>query len=247
MRSLTGLDEADLLERVAVHDMHAVGHHVGDEEKLAVGRGANVLRHPFPRRADDLVLAVRPLDDLGRPPGLDHLRVPEHFPVDKVDLGDGARELAGEDGEGAVDREIGMIDSRAARHVDRVLKRHRRRIAEVEPLQRFGDDNRRFPVRREIHVVGIVDGNRLAGLARLRIHGREAAALRVLGVVGHPQRAQIVRRNHVLRVEADLELVDDLVRCRIDHVDVVGLQVRDVDTRQVAGDGRAIFPAAISL
>ena len=78
------------LNALAVDDVHAVGHHVGDEEELAVGRGADVLRHALPRRADDLVLAVRPLDDLGRPAGLDHLRVAQHLALDQVDLGDGA-------------------------------------------------------------------------------------------------------------------------------------------------------------
>ncbi len=37
VRADTGLDEAGLLEAVAVNHMHAVGHHVGDIEGLAVG------------------------------------------------------------------------------------------------------------------------------------------------------------------------------------------------------------------
>ena len=132
-----------------------------------------------------------------------------------------------------------MIDAAAARHVDRVLQLHGLRIAEVQPLHGFGDDDRGLAVRREIHVVGIVDRDRLAGLARPGVDGREAALLRVLGVVRHPQRAQVPRRDDVLRIEAHLELVDDLERGGIDHPDVVGLQVRHVDARQVAGDGRA--------
>jgi hypothetical protein len=57
-----------------------------------------------------------------------------------------------------------VIDSRAARHVDRILELHRLRIAEIEPLHRLGDDDRRLAVGREVHVVRIVDGNRLPGL-----------------------------------------------------------------------------------
>ena len=37
VRAHAGLDEAGLLEAVAVDHVHAVGHHVGDEEGLAVG------------------------------------------------------------------------------------------------------------------------------------------------------------------------------------------------------------------
>ena len=190
MRSLAGLDEADLPNASPSTTWTPSAIMSATKKSLAVGRGANVLRHALPRRADDLVLAVGPLDDLGRPAGLDHLRVAQHLAVDEIDLGDGAGELAGEDRVTAVDREIRVIDARAARHVDRVLELHRLRIAEVEPLHRFGDDDRRFAVGREIHVVGIVDRDRFAGLAGLRIDRRKAAALRVLRVVGDPQRAR---------------------------------------------------------
>ena len=73
----------------------------------------------------------------------------------------------------------------------------------------------------------------LPGFPVLGSIGRQAALGRVLGVVRHPQRAQVPRRHDVLRVEADLELVDDLERRRIDHVDVVRLDVRHVHARQV--------------
>ena len=52
-------DEADFLERLAVDDEHAVGHHVGDEEHLAVRADADVLRHAAFRQlqvAEDLAL-----------------------------------------------------------------------------------------------------------------------------------------------------------------------------------------------
>ena len=40
-----GRDVANLLELIAIHQIDAVGHHVGDEEHLAVRRDADVLRH----------------------------------------------------------------------------------------------------------------------------------------------------------------------------------------------------------
>ena len=61
----------------------------------------------------------------------------------------------------------------------------------------------------------------LPGLPVFGSIGIRLPLLRVLGVVGDPQRAQVPRRHDVLRVEADLELVDDLERRRVDHVDVV--------------------------
>ena len=129
-----------------------------------------------------------------------------------------------------------MIDAAAARHVERGLDRHRRGVAEVKPLERFGDDDCRFAVRREIHVVRIVDRDRLAGFAGARIDRREAADLRILGIVGDPQRAHVPRRHHVLRVEAHAELVDHRQRVLVDDIDVVRLQVGHVDAPGVAGD-----------
>ena len=210
------------LERVAVDDVDAVGHHVGDVEELAVGRGADVLRHAFPRRADHFVLAVRPLDDLGRPAGLDHLRVAQHLAVDQVDLGDGARELAGEDRVAAVDREIGVIDARAARHVDRVLqlpssvgsRKSSRFIASATTIADL-------PSGEKYMLYGSSTGIALPGLPVFGSIGITLPLVRVLRVVRDPQRAQVPRRHDVLRIEADLELADDLERRRIDHVDVV--------------------------
>src|SRR6516225_8361192 len=73
MRADSRRDELDLAEALAVDDEHAVGHHVGDVEELAVGRDANVLRHALPYRADDLVASVRTLHGLGRQARLDEL------------------------------------------------------------------------------------------------------------------------------------------------------------------------------
>ena len=176
-----------------------------------------------------------PLTTFVWPTRLDDLRVAQHLARDEVDLGYGAGKLAREDDELAVDREIRVIDPGAARNGDRILQRHRLRVAEVQALHGFGHHDRRLPVGREVHVVGIVDGDRLPRLSRHRIDRRHAATRRVLGVVRHPQRAQVPRRNDVLRVEADFELADDRERGRVDDVDIVGLDVRHIDARQVAG------------
>ena len=194
-------NEPGLAKALAVDDVHAVGHHVGDEERLAVRRDADVLRHAFPRRADDLVAAVDALDGLRRHARLEELEVTQHLAVHEVDLRDGAGEFAGEDREAAVDREIGVVDAATVRNVERVLHLHRLRVAEIEALVGFGDDDGRFAIRREIHVVRIVDPYRLAGLAGARIDRRQAADLGVLGVVRDPERAHVPRRDDVLRIE----------------------------------------------
>ena len=59
MRAQSRRDEADLLERVGVDHVHAVGMHVGDEQAPAVRREADVLRHGLARGAQ-LGLARRP-------------------------------------------------------------------------------------------------------------------------------------------------------------------------------------------
>src|SRR4029077_2841261 len=142
VRSLAGRDESDLRERIAVDDEHAVRHHVGYVEHLAVRTDANVLRRA----------------------ALRDLQVADYGPRDEVDLDQAAGEFAREDRVTAVDREIRMIDAAALARRDRRLQRHRRRVAEIEALVRFGNDDRRASIRREIHVVRVVDGNRLAGL-----------------------------------------------------------------------------------
>jgi TnpA family transposase len=47
MRANTGRDESGFREAVAVNHEHAIGHHVGDVEYLAVRRDADILRHAF--------------------------------------------------------------------------------------------------------------------------------------------------------------------------------------------------------
>ena len=104
------------------------------------------------------------------------------------------------------------------------------RVAEVEPVQPLGDDDRVAAVGREVHVVRVVDRDRRAGLARARVDRREAVA----GVVRDVERLQVPGRDDVLGQAADREVLDDLVGVRVDHVDRVALAVRDVDQRACA-------------
>ena len=116
----------------------------------------------------------------------------------------------------------------------RVMEREGVRVAEVEPVQPLGDDDRVAAVGGEVHVVRVVDRDRRARPARARVDRRQAVA----GVVGDVERLQIPRRHHVLWQRADGEVLDDPVGVRVDHVDGVALAVRDVDER-LRGSRRA--------
>ena len=178
-----------------------------------------------------------PLTICGRPPGLDHLRVAQHLAVDEVDLGHGARELAGEDRVAAVDREVGVVDAgaAAARRASTAAPSSAdrgSRAACIASATTIAD----LPSGEKYMLYGSSTAIGLPGLPVLGSIGVRLPSVRVLGVVGDPQRAQVPRRHDVLRVEADLELVDDLERRRIDHVDVVRLQV--AARRRAAGRRR---------
>ena len=54
------------------------------------------------------------------------------------------------------------------------VAKSRPRVAEIQPPARFGHDDGRFAVGREIHVVGVVHGNGLRRLAGERIDRRRA-------------------------------------------------------------------------
>ena len=120
-----------------------------------------------------------------------------------------------------------MVDSRAV-DVERVAEAEGVGIAEVEPVQRLGDDDREAPVGGEVHVVRVVDRDRGAGLARPRVDRSEA----VPRVVRDVERLQVVGRDDVLRQAADREVRDDPERPRVDDVDRVRLRVRDVEPRE---------------
>ena len=81
-----------------------------------------------------------------------------------VDLDQLPGELAAGEQVAAVSREVHVVDA-AARHGEGVDDAERVRVAEVEPAQALGDDDREPAVGREVHVVGVGDGDGAAGLA----------------------------------------------------------------------------------
>ena len=132
-----------------------------------------------------------------------------------------------------------MVDARAARRRHRLLQRHRVRVAEIEPLQSLGDDDRGLAVGREIHVVGVGDRHAGAGPAGLGVDRRQAAVRAPPPVIGDPQGLQIPSRDDVLGKKPDRKAIDHFAGRRVDHIDIVGPQIRHIDPRQRARHGRA--------
>ena len=97
-----------------------------------------------------------------------------------------------------------------------------------------------LPSGEKYMLYGIVDRDRLAGLAGLRIDRASGCRCFVFSALFA---THSVRRSHdgttCCGLRPTLNLSTTCERRRIDHVDVVGLDVRHVDARQVAGDGRA--------
>src|SRR5437764_12665519 len=109
--------------------------------------------------------------------------------LDHVDLDQApAAEFAGEDRVFAVDRKVGVVDAGAAGGRQRLLQRHLDGVAKIEPLEPFGDDNRGAPIRSEIEIVRILDRDRLAGLAGLRIDWGQAALRAAPAAIVDPPR-----------------------------------------------------------
>ena len=125
-----------------------------------------------------------------------------------------------------------MVDASAVGCLDRVLKCHGVWIAQVEPAVGLGHYDRELSIRREVEVVGIDDGNIFARLAGARIDARETALAAPFGIVRDLERLQIPRRDDMLRILADLVVIDDLVLRRIDNIHVVGLYIRYINARQ---------------
>ena len=93
----------------------------------------------------------------------------------------------------------------------------------------------------KIHVVRIIDGNRFTRLASKRINRVTLPSSRPFRVVVDPKRFKIPRRHHVLRVNADAKFVDHL-KCRwIDHPNVVGASIGDVDAREMFGNSAELI------
>ena len=101
----------------------------------------------------------------------------------QVELEELARELAGRDQVAVVGREVHVVGALAPdRHP--LDQAEGVRIAEVQRPPGFGDDDGGLPVRREVQVVGIVDGKGLPGFGRLRVDGRERVAQVVVDIEG---------------------------------------------------------------
>ena len=176
VRALARREEAHAPEGDGVHQIHAVGLHVGHIEDLPVGRGADVLRHGG---------AVEPARIEGQ--------IADDLPRSHVELRQLAGELAGGERPTAVRRELHMVHP-AAVDGGGLDQRHGARIAEIEPLQPLRDHDRVPPVGGEVEVIRISDGDRHALHPGHRINRRQAVA----AVVGNPQRAQVPGRHHVL-------------------------------------------------
>ena len=107
------------------------------------------------------------------------------------------------------------------------MQGERVRVAEVEPRQALRDDDRVSAVRCEVHVVRVVDRDRLSRCSGPRIDRRDAVA----DVVEDVERLQIPRRRDVLGKPADRELAHDPEGAGVDLVDGVAEAVGHVDER----------------
>ncbi len=127
-----------------------------------------------------------------------------------------------------------MVDA-FARHGHRTLQLHRVRVAKVQTLQAFGHHHRMLAVGGEVQVVGVLDRDRRARHAGRWVDRGE----RIAEVAVDPQRLQVPRRHHVLRLGGDREGADDGAGRWVDDVDGVAHAVRYVDEVRVAADRRA--------
>src|SRR5262249_9913500 len=120
VRANAGLEEADLLERVAVDEVNATAPQLGHVEDLAVGADPDVLGNAAARQ----------------------LQVAENLAVDPVDLHESALVFARHDQVPPVDRVVAVVDASTSGSRQRALERHRLRIAKIEALERLGHDDR---------------------------------------------------------------------------------------------------------
>lgn len=90
-------------------------------------------------------------------------------------------ELAAGQGEATVGAEVHVVHALAG-DVHRVTQAHGVRVAEVKPLQRFGDDDGKATIGGEVHVVGIGHRHRGPRTPAARIDRRQRVAV----VVGGP-------------------------------------------------------------
>jgi hypothetical protein len=128
-----------------------------------------------------------------------------------------------------------VVDAWAHRDRHRLDQRHGVRVAEVQPLEQFGDCDRIVPVGCEVEVVRIGDVDRRpAHSSGSRVDGGQRAAQ----VAGDVERPEVIRRNHLPRALGNAIGSDDLVAARVDHVHRVAPTVGHVDQRRIVAIGR---------
>ena len=130
----------------------------------------------------------------------------------------------------------------ALRRRQRVVQRHRVRVAEVELAVGLGDDDRPAPVGGEVQVVRVQRRDRLARAAGARVDRREAVA----EVVGRRTACAGPTTGVTCWGSAPTGKCSiDLERPLGDHVDGVRLAVGHVDERRVAAHDGAEQPGAV--
>src|ERR1051325_8544008 len=150
MRTASGWYEADAFKRGGVDQMDTTGIHVRHVENAPVRRKLNVLRRSpraeLERQTDQL---------LGYDVDPDHL----------------AGKLAAGNEKPSVRGKIHVVHA-PAMNLHGVHELHRSRVAKLQPALLFRNDDRELAVRRVIHVVRIIDRNRIEVPASGRINAR---------------------------------------------------------------------------
>ena len=117
-----------------------------------------------------------------------------------------------------------MVDADTAdRH--RLDQLERVRVAEVEATEPLGDDDRVLPVRREVHVVRIVDRDGYAGSSRPGVDRRQAVA----AVVGDVQRLRSHAGTTCCGRTPTAKWSITVAVVGVDDVDGIAHRIRDVD------------------
>ena len=132
-----------------------------------------------------------------------------------------------------------MIEALAMRNGEGGLQRHRLRIAKLELLQGFSDDDCRTPVRHEVHVVGIRQVYRTIRLTGFGVDRHKLSTNAAVGAARYPKCLQVPGGNNVLRCASDFEAIHNSKRSRINHIHIPGRDIRNIDSRQCAVDGGA--------
>ena len=156
----------------------------------------------------------------GMPP-VRELEIAQDLPVREIDLDQAALELAGEDRElPSIEKSAWLMPAQLGvgiEYCSAIVCGSRK----SSRLQRLGDHDGRAAVRREVHVVGIVDGDRLPGLPVCGSIGVRLPSVRAVAVIGRPTASSDPRTARCAAGSCRRESVDDLERRGIDHVDVV--------------------------